>query len=451
MGLGPRQLRGAAGLCASACRLCRRRGGNWPCRRWRTAVGWFPLAPGETYWPSYTRNVYYIRNVNVTNVKNINNVIQSNGAPPRQVAKANFANRRFATVVPQRVFANADPVAPAAIHVPTAVLEKAPVVVHPPQVSPVPRQAIAARAPQHPRSVPVGPGPHRPPVRQPLRLWRVCSRSTHRGRPLNMPSNRVVRARPLTKLPSRHVREPPTQPRAQLIRPLLRRTCPALRPLRRCRHHIRQRCPVCRLRSRTRRGRLPGMPSNQRARVPPLTRPPSRRILEQSAHPSGRLISRLRHRMRPPRRPPPRCRRHIREPLPLRRGKRRQKPSRRRICHRRLSRAGRSGQCYRQSDARRRSASRGRLRHHIPALPRRLLTHRHRRRLYILPRRRHCSPANSGGHSSPARSGSPSGSGGCASCAGSRPCAAPRPSSGRRSGNGSRRRQISAERRGQEG
>ncbi len=124
------------------------------------AVGWFPLAPGETYWPSYTHNVYYIRNVNITNVKNINNiVVQSNGAPPSQVADANFANRRFATVVPQRVFANADPVAPAVMHVSPAALEKAPVVLHPPQVKPAPQPAsVALQGPQHQRPVPVGPG-----------------------------------------------------------------------------------------------------------------------------------------------------------------------------------------------------------------------------------------------------------------------------------------------------
>ena len=93
------------------------------------AVGWFPLAPNEPYWPSYTRNANYIRNVNIANVKNIDTiVVHSNGVPPAQVENTNFANRRFATVVPQRVFANADPVARAAIHVTPAALEKAPVV-----------------------------------------------------------------------------------------------------------------------------------------------------------------------------------------------------------------------------------------------------------------------------------------------------------------------------------
>jgi hypothetical protein len=127
------------------------------------AVGWFPLAPGEPYWPSYTDNVNYIRNVNITNVRNIDTIVtRSNGAPPAEVATTNFANRRFATVVPQRVFANADPVAPAAIHVAPAALEKAPVVLHPPAVGPVPRPAAGAvRGPTNTR--PVKPGPGIPP------------------------------------------------------------------------------------------------------------------------------------------------------------------------------------------------------------------------------------------------------------------------------------------------
>jgi hypothetical protein len=124
------------------------------------AVGWFPLAPGEAYWPSYSHNANYIRNINISNVRNINTIVmQSHGAPPAQAASANFANRRFATVVPQRVFANADPVARAAIHVTPAALEKAPVVLHPPAVEPAPRPAgVAVRGPTNTRPVPAGPG-----------------------------------------------------------------------------------------------------------------------------------------------------------------------------------------------------------------------------------------------------------------------------------------------------
>ena len=124
------------------------------------AVGWFPLAPNEPYWPSYTRNANYIRNVNIANVKNIDTiVVHSNGMPPAQVENTNFANRRFATVVPQRVFANADPVARAAIHVTPAALEKAPVVLHPPAVQPAAKPAaVAVRGPVNTRPVAKGPG-----------------------------------------------------------------------------------------------------------------------------------------------------------------------------------------------------------------------------------------------------------------------------------------------------
>ncbi len=69
------------------------------------AVGWFPLAPGEVYWPSYTRNTAYIRNVNITNVKNINTVVnntvinESHGARAaasreRQFCQPAVCNRR---------------------------------------------------------------------------------------------------------------------------------------------------------------------------------------------------------------------------------------------------------------------------------------------------------------------------------------------------------------------
>ena len=112
------------------------------------AVGWFPLAPNEVYWPSYTRNAYYIRNVNITNVHNINTVIVGNqGAPPAQVATTAFANRQFATVVPQGVFAASGSVAPAMVHVPQATLKQAPVSVQPPRVTPV---ATPARVPGPP-------------------------------------------------------------------------------------------------------------------------------------------------------------------------------------------------------------------------------------------------------------------------------------------------------------
>ena len=68
----------------------------------------FPLAPGETYWPSYTADPSYIRRLNQANVGSIDNIqMMRNVMLPAQVAGAQFANRRFATIAPQHVFASA--------------------------------------------------------------------------------------------------------------------------------------------------------------------------------------------------------------------------------------------------------------------------------------------------------------------------------------------------------
>jgi FecR protein len=110
-------------------------------------VGWFPLAPGETYWPSYTADPSYIRSINRGSVGSIDNVqIMRNVMLPAQDAGAQFANRRFATVAPQHVFASAGKIEPVAQHVPAAALEHASVTMRPPQVRPAPARAVPGPA-----------------------------------------------------------------------------------------------------------------------------------------------------------------------------------------------------------------------------------------------------------------------------------------------------------------
>jgi hypothetical protein len=109
-------------------------------------VGWFPLAPGEVYWPAYTRNPTYIRNVNITNVNitKIDTVIAARpaaGNPPPQVVNQQFANRAAATVVPARALVDSRPVAAAAVAVSPHVLHQATVAVTPPVL---PRPAATA-------------------------------------------------------------------------------------------------------------------------------------------------------------------------------------------------------------------------------------------------------------------------------------------------------------------
>jgi uncharacterized protein DUF6600 len=107
------------------------------------AVGWFPLAPGEVYWPSYTRDPNYIGNVNIANVgatriAELKTIVtaRGTGAPPPQVANQQFANRGAATAVPARVFADSGRTAPAALAVLPQALQRAPVSLRPPQLTP---------------------------------------------------------------------------------------------------------------------------------------------------------------------------------------------------------------------------------------------------------------------------------------------------------------------------
>jgi hypothetical protein len=144
------------------------------------AVGWFPLAPGEAYWPSYTSNRTYIRNVNITNVNettvsNITNVAGNRPAagPPAQFINQAFANRAAATVVPARAFASATAVAPAVLHVPPQALQQAAVSVRPPQVPQPVRPGHQANVPPvaapatHPPGAPAASIPGTPPAIHP--------------------------------------------------------------------------------------------------------------------------------------------------------------------------------------------------------------------------------------------------------------------------------------------
>jgi len=129
-------------------------------------VGWFPLAPGEIYWPAYTRNLAYIRNVNITNVNitKINTIIAARPAaadPPPQVVRQQFANRAAATVVPTRALVESSQVRPAAVVVPPNVLREANVVITPPLL---PRPAAPVRtAPASTTALPSPPSGHTTP------------------------------------------------------------------------------------------------------------------------------------------------------------------------------------------------------------------------------------------------------------------------------------------------
>ena len=115
-------------------------------------VAWFPLAPGEAYWPSYTRDLDYVRNLNFGAVQDVAVIgVRADGEPPLEMFNDDFANRLFATVVPRPVFSNGRPVAPARVTLPERRLQNAPVLMASPQIAPpASAQRVARAATTHP-------------------------------------------------------------------------------------------------------------------------------------------------------------------------------------------------------------------------------------------------------------------------------------------------------------
>ncbi len=101
------------------------------------AVGWFPLAPGEVYWPSYSNDLGYIRAANRSAVSDFDGIVpEPDGRPPVEVVDRRFANRLEASVVPRSVFVRGQPVAPALLELPQERLRDVPVVMGSPRFGP---------------------------------------------------------------------------------------------------------------------------------------------------------------------------------------------------------------------------------------------------------------------------------------------------------------------------
>ena len=118
------------------------------------AVAWFPLAPGEAYWPSHARDVDYVRRLNFANVQDVDSIgLQANGDPPLELFNREFANREYATVIPRSAFVNGRPAAPARLTLPEQRLQNAPVLMASPQIAPPSAQKVA-RAMSKPANAP---------------------------------------------------------------------------------------------------------------------------------------------------------------------------------------------------------------------------------------------------------------------------------------------------------
>jgi hypothetical protein len=109
------------------------------------AVAWFPLAPGEVYWPGYNGDLDYIRGLNAGDIADLGIIqLRGDGEPPAEIVNAHFANRQFASVVPRPVFVAGQAVSLALLQLPLERLENAPAIMGSPQIGP-PSPPAAAR------------------------------------------------------------------------------------------------------------------------------------------------------------------------------------------------------------------------------------------------------------------------------------------------------------------
>jgi hypothetical protein len=89
-------------------------------------VGWYPLAPGEVYWPAYSAHLPYVRALNAASVSEMNQ-IQALPAASAKGPAHRFARTAFAaSAMPFVAFSRLQNVASDAIVLPPAALAQAP-------------------------------------------------------------------------------------------------------------------------------------------------------------------------------------------------------------------------------------------------------------------------------------------------------------------------------------
>lgn len=106
-----------------------------------------PARPERAIWPSYTRDVHYVRSLNFGNVQDIDEIgLQVDGEPPLELFRMHFVNREFATVIPRSDFINGRGAAPARLTLPEQRLQNAPVLMAAPQIAPALPQSVVSAA-----------------------------------------------------------------------------------------------------------------------------------------------------------------------------------------------------------------------------------------------------------------------------------------------------------------
>lgn len=152
------------------------------------AVAWFPLAPGEIYWPSFTDDPDAIQRLNAgagADLAAIGAALR--GDPPPEIVIGEYRNRRHASVVPRAVFVGGRPVAEAVIDLPKHRLENAPLLAGSPGIKP----AVANPPPKPPAN----PGMAATVARAPDTLARIIKSRGQKTRTVT----RVVSQKPVLK------------------------------------------------------------------------------------------------------------------------------------------------------------------------------------------------------------------------------------------------------------
>jgi hypothetical protein len=110
-------------------------------------AAWFPLGPGEPFFPWYHHSNAYLQQVNITNVRNINVTNITN------ITNVNNIHYRYQTVattaVNANVFRSSEPVARNLVKVNPQQLQRAQVIPHP-EINPTPRALAAGGTSTHP-------------------------------------------------------------------------------------------------------------------------------------------------------------------------------------------------------------------------------------------------------------------------------------------------------------
>jgi hypothetical protein len=106
-------------------------------------VGWFPLGPGEPYFPWYHHSGRYLNEVNVTNIRKVTNI--TNITKVTSINNVHYAYRTTATTaVPRDVLGSGKPVARQMVRVSAQQLARAEITPHPP-VNPTKRAAVSGK------------------------------------------------------------------------------------------------------------------------------------------------------------------------------------------------------------------------------------------------------------------------------------------------------------------